>query len=754
MKATNRSAITSSLIASRLSVSALALMAASMLTAPAALAQDQGNGQAAQGNAGLFEEIIISSTRKREAVSRAPAAINALSGDQLEVASMRSIEDLQYLVPNLSVGEQFGVSRIFIRGIGLTSIDLGADGAVAVLQDGALIARPAAQLTGFFDTERVEVLRGPQGTLYGRGATAGAINLITKKPTEELEGYGRFTYGNFDTIGVEAALSGPLAGDVLLGRVAVKYDKRDGYGENLFTGNDIDNQDQVSVRGSLRLRPNESWTIDLVGDYHREDDRNYAFHFFGPTTQTPFLAQLLGGQTIDEVFPNADFHDIYSNVDPINDREGFSLTGTIGWEDGPWSIKSISSYREFERTNVADLDSTDIEAFGRITYFEDSTTFSQDLVATYTADRFDILAGATYFNEELDGIVQVPLVNLNQFFPNVPADALFLQDGTVDIDAIGVFVQGTYEIVPNLRFTAGLRYSYEKRKGVGGFSFVDTVAGTGAPFTIPTNLQESWDAITPKFVLDYTFEGGTLVYASVSRGFKSGVINIGSLNPVINPEFVWAYEIGAKGTALNRRLRFSAAAFYYDYSDLQVGRVNAQSTVTTENAAAAENIGIEIETSFAITDNFTLDAHATWLDAEFTDFTTFEANRPGLGEQDLSGNSLANAPDFTFRVGATYSTPVQDMGTLSLRGEVTWTDDIFFTEFNNEDAFQESYAMFNASIRFETSDGRWAAEFYGANLADKEVIANNIVAAPLFSFPRVGSVMPPRTYGITLSTKF
>ncbi|RME67631.1 MAG: TonB-dependent receptor, partial [Alphaproteobacteria bacterium] len=650
MNAGYRNPMIAKIAARRMSVSALALLAAAMAQAPAARGQDQTERQAARGQATLFEEIIISSTRKREAASRAPAAVDALSGDALEVASMRAIEDLQYLVPNLSVGEQFGVSRIFIRGIGLTSIDLGADGAVAVLQDGALIARPAAQLTGFFDTERVEVLRGPQGTLYGRGATAGAINLITKKPTEELEGYGRFSYGNFDTIGVEAALSGPLAGDVLLGRVAVKYDRRDGYGKNLFTGNDIDNQDQVSVRASLRLRPNASWTIDLVGDYHREDDRNYAFHFFGPTTQVPLLAQLLGGQTIDEAFPNADFQDIYSNVDPINDREGFSFTGTIAWEDGPWSVKSISSYRDFERTNVADLDSTDIEAFGRITYVEDSTTFSQDLVLTYARERFDILAGATYFNEELDGIVEVPLVNLNLLFPTVPADALFLQDGTVDIDAIGVFVQGTYEIVPDLRFTAGLRYSYEKRDAIGSFSFVDIVAGTGAPFTLPTDKQESWDALTPKFVLDYTFEDGTLVYASVSRGFKSGVINIGSLNPVINPEFVWAYEIGAKGAALDRRLRFSAAAFYYDYSDLQVGRVNAQSTVTTENAAAAENIGVELEAKFAVTDNFTLDAHATWLDAEFTDFTTFEANRPGLGEQDLSGNSLANAPDFTFRV--------------------------------------------------------------------------------------------------------
>ena len=731
-------------------LSAAVALPAQLMLSPAVMAQQDAESRS---DAGPIEEIIIS-TRKAEPLYRTAASVNSINTDKLSETSIEGLQDIQYLVPNLSVGDQFGVSRIFIRGIGLTSIDLGADGAVAVLQDGAAIARPAAQLTGFFDVERVEVLRGPQGTLYGRGATAGAINIVTKKPTAEFEGYARFTYGNYDHVGVETAVSGPLMEDKLLGRVAVKYNNRDGYGENLFTGNDIDDQDRVSVRASLAARPSEELSIDLVADYHREDDNNNAFHFFGPTTQVPLFSQLLGGQTIFDVFGDPDFQDIYSNVDPVNDREGYGLTGTITWDRGPWNFKSVSSYRDFERTNVADLDVSDIAAFGKITYVEDSATFSQDMLVSYTETKFDILAGATYFNENLDGIVRVPLTNLNLLFPNVPAGSEFLQDGTVNIDAYGAFVQGTYEIFPDVRVTAGLRYSYEKRNAVGSFSFVDTVGGTGAPFTIPTDKSESWDAFTPKFVVDYTLENGMLIYGSLSRGFKSGVINIGSLNPVIDPEFVWAYEIGAKGSAFDNRLRYSAAAFYYDYKNLQVGRVNEQSTVTTENAASAENIGIEFQANVMATDRLQFDASFTWLDADFTEFDTFEPNRPGLGEQDLSGNSLANAPEFTFRLGATYDQPIGNSGNLIFSGDVNWTDDIYFTEFNNSDAFQESYAIVNASVRFESANGRWGIEVFGANLADKKIITNNIVAAPLFAFPRVGSVAPPRTYGVTLSTNF
>ena len=189
-----------------------------------------GKASSAQGTA--LQEVVVTATRRSELLSRTPAAVTALNADALAKSGITDITSLQNVVPNLSVGDQFGVNRTFIRGIGMTSIDLGADGAVAFLQDGAIISRPAAQLAGFYDVDQVEVLRGPQGTLYGRGATAGAVNIITKKPTDQLDGYVRVTYGDYNQVGVQAAIGGPLIADKLLVRAALNIDQRDGYGRN------------------------------------------------------------------------------------------------------------------------------------------------------------------------------------------------------------------------------------------------------------------------------------------------------------------------------------------------------------------------------------------------------------------------------------------------------------------------------------------------------------------------------------------
>lgn len=227
--------------------------------------------------------IVVTATKANSSLEDTAGSVSVISAGDIGAGGIQNVSDLSSAIPNVSVGDQFGVNRTFIRGIGLTSIDLGADGAVAFLQNGAIISRPAAQLSGFYDLQQVEVLRGPQGTLYGRGATAGVINLVTARPTDELEGYGRISYGNYDAITVEGAVGGPITNGVMA-RVAGKYENRDGYGVNLFTGNPVDNRDAYAFRGSLLFEPSPDLEILLVGDYFREDDNNYAFHYFGPST--------------------------------------------------------------------------------------------------------------------------------------------------------------------------------------------------------------------------------------------------------------------------------------------------------------------------------------------------------------------------------------------------------------------------------------------------------------------------------------
>ena len=727
------------------------LMASAALAATPALAQEAAQ-PATQATEGLAD-IVVTATRSSESLSKVAASVSAVSAADLGVGGVKDVQSLATAIPNLSVGDQFGVNRIFIRGIGLTSIDLGADGGVAFLQDGAQIARPAAQLSGFYDLERVEVLRGPQGTLYGRGATAGAINLITKKPTADLDGYIRASYGNYNAATVEGAIGGSISesGKVMI-RLAGKYDRRDGYGINEFTGQDIDNRDAYAFRGTLLFKPVEDLSVTLSGEYFNENDSNYAFHYFGPTVRPEnFLGSLIGGKSLFTVAAaagkKANIRNIWSDQEPLNKRDGYSFTGTINWTPGDWDVKSITSYHKFTRFNRDDLDASEVNMFGQNNYDERSKTFSQEFVGTYKSDKFDALIGANYFHEELFGSVRVPLVNLGILF-GLPANtfdaANYLQFGTVKINAYGVYAQGSYAVSDKLKITAGGRFSHEKREGVGTFDFLGGVS---------TDKAKSWNAFTPTVTLNYQANDATLVYASVTRGFKSGVINVGSRNDVINPEYVWSYEFGLKTATADRKLQANLAAFYMDYSDLQVGFVDATSVVTTVNAASARNYGVEAELRAKPLPGLTLELFGTYLNAKYRKFVTGDY-RQAFKQISVAGNRLQNAPEFSFRAGADYDIPVGSAGKLNARAEVNWQDRVFFTEFNNADATQAPYALINAGLRFTSANDKWSVDVWGRNLANKLVITNNIITAPLFSSVRVGSVAPPRTYGVTFGLNF
>lgn len=731
-----------------------------------ALAQQAGAGDSA--DEAQPTEIVITATRQNTSLADTAAAVSAISSQDLGPGGIQDISDLQSSVPNVSIGEQFGVNRTFIRGIGMTSIDLGADGAVAFLQDGAMISRPAAQLAGFYDLAQIEVLRGPQGTLYGRGATGGAINLVTAKPTEEFAGYIRGTYGNYDAVTLEGAVGGPIVADKLLFRIAGKKEDRDGYGKNLFTGSDVDNRDAYAVRGILEARLSPELTASLIVEHYEEDDNNYAFHYFGPTIvpAESLPHKLLGGETIFDYYaargekPN--LRNVYSDEDPINIRNGENYTALVEWDSGDFNIKSITAYRDFYRFNRTDLDVSDVWMFGQNNYVEDANSFSQEVLLNYKSGGLDILAGAMYFEEELYGEVKVPTINLGLLF-GLPADTFddgnYFQRGTVDTKSYGIFAQAAFDLTSQLRVTAGARYSYERRKGVGRFTF-DAVG-----IDIPTDRKKGWGAITPKLLVEWRPADETLIYGTVTRGFKSGVINVGSANSVIDPEFVWNYEAGFKQQFADNRILLSGAVFYYDYTDLQVGFVNAQSIVETINAGSAKNYGAELELSGRVNENLTLNAYAAYLNAKFQDFCNgyygAGVSRPGISYDpcpsdpalaDLDGKRLPNAPKFSFGAGFDYTVDVGP-GELTLGADMSYQSKVYFTEFNNSDAVQDGYALVNANLTYKHESGL-SASLWARNLTDEFAISNNIVTAPTFALVRVGSVIPPRTYGFTLGYTF
>jgi iron complex outermembrane receptor protein len=705
-----------------------------------------------------LEEVVVTATKRDASLSDLSVAANVLSGDEIGPGGVQTVRDMYTEIPNLSIGDQFGFARIFMRGIGMTSIDIGGEGAVSILQDGSIIPRPAAQLVGMFDLEQVEVLRGPQGTLYGRGATAGAINIVTAKPGNELGGYVNATVGNYGMTTLEGAVDLPMSDNLAL-RLATKVERRDGYGENLFTGNDVDDRDANAYRATLAYTPDAAWDATLSYQYYEEDDNNYAFHYFGPSAGTvggqPPAVGALGGSTIFDV--GGTFYDIYSDQEAINKRDGYLANLILNFElsDGV-SLRSTTSAQSMDRFLRDDLDSTEVDLFGQNNYTEESDSFGQEFTLNVVRDNYSVLAGAMYFEEELFGEVRVPLTNFCFFAAPATCgtpvgdflnSGKYLQDGDVDITAYAAFVEVTVPLGEQFTVIAGARYNYEEREGTGSFIF-DAIG-----LNVPTDAKADWDDITPRITLEYRPGDNVMLYATYNQAFKSGVINTGSVSPPLDPETVDAFEVGYKGSNDDGSLTYAFAAFFYDYQDVQISFVDATSTVSTINAAAAENFGAELELNYAMTDSLSVDFYATYLSAEYQEFINGDyAN--GFTPTDLSGNTLPNAPEYTFKLGVTYQTAVGN-GNLRVRGEGYYQDDVYFTEWNRSDAAQDAYGLINASADYSFgADGRWMVSLWGRNLTDEEVFSNNIITAPLYNSLRVGSMLPPRTYGVTGSYAF
>ena len=712
--------------------------------------------QIASAQDSALEEVVVTATKRSVALQDLAGSANVLAGDRVGPGGIQEVRDMQVDIPNLSLGDQFGFARVFMRGIGMTSIDIGGEGAVSFLQDGAIIPRPAAQLMGMFDLAQVEVLRGPQGTLYGRGATGGAINMVTSKPGKELGGYLSATAGNFGLTQFKGAIDIPM-GDALSARIAASLDNRDGYGNNIATGSDVNDRDAKAYRATFVYDAGGPLTATLSAQYYEEEDNNYAFSYFGQSAGSavpvPLGVVLLGGKTVGMV--GGDFYDINSDQEPINDRDGQLVNLTIDYAfSDSLSLKSITSSQSLDRFLRDDLDSTDVNLYGQNNYIEESDSFGQEFILNYNTDRLDLIAGLMYFDEELYGEVKVPMTNI--CFALAPelcgtpiGDAInsgnYLQDGDVDIEAWGAYAEATFQLTDRLTVIGGLRYNHEERAGTGTFIF-DAIQ-----LNVPTDQRASWNDVTPRVTIQYAPSDTVMLYGTYTEAFKSGVINTGSLSPALDPETVDAFEIGLKGQNSDGTLKYSVAAFFYDYQDMQISFVDETSTVSTINAAEAENSGIELEVEGSFGNGFSFDFYLTYLDAEYQEFFNGDyAN--GFAITDLSGNTLPNAPENTAKLGVTWEGQV-GAGVLRLRGEAYYQDDVYFTEWNRADAYQASYEQYNASAEYSWND-QWQLSVWGRNLSDEEVMSNNIITAPLYDSLRVGAVLPPRTYGATVTFQF
>jgi iron complex outermembrane receptor protein len=718
-------------------------------------------------------DIVVTAQKRSESLQKVPLAVTALSGATLQRSGITDLQGATSSIPNLNLGQQVGVAKISLRGIGLESLQPGAEGSIAFYVDGVFISRSIAALASFYDVDQVEVLRGPQGTLYGRNATGGAINIRSRAPTKDTTGYVNLTVGNYNRVVAEGAVSGTIVPDLITARVAFQTQDRSGYGRNIVTGNPIDDLNSRAIRGSLHITPSDRLTLDIVGDYYRQNDNSGGYHYFGgagfSAPGVPFspISVTLGGRVPDRI------RDIANNTDPLNRVRSWGVHGKFSYEVAPdIELTSLTAYRELSYATKNDIDSTSAQV-GNLYQGEQDWQFSQEFQLAGHNDRLNWLIGGFYFRENDRGQLAIPFDNL---IVGIPSPNAFVRGyyggGYIKTDALAGFGQASYEIIDHVRLTLGARYSTEKKTNRDESAFdVFTPFDPGAPIreTLATPAgaasivrDKRFNSFTPKVALDYQVTRDVLLYASWSKGFKSGTYSLGSFTPPVNPEKVSAFEGGIKSSLFNRRVRLNIAGFYYDYTDLQIGKVVDTLTIL-ENAATAKIYGVEAELQANVTDRFEIDGNASWLHARFDNYVSADPARPfgdgrtvdDRGQQafDLSGNTLSQSPNFSFQAGAQYSLP-SNIGDFVLRGEVAYRSRSYFTPFNLDYISQKSFAKVNLFLNWESRNQALTASVFVKNLTNQTTVGSAYVNSVIFGVPINGYLEEPRTYGVRLGYKF
>jgi len=605
--------------ASRMSLGSAAL-AAALCSAPASA---------------QIEEVIVTAQRREQALQEVGAAVTAIDAGRLESQRITTLEDLQMIVPSITLGNDFNMAKLFIRGVGANTSTTGSETGVAMHVDGAVISRAEAQLTSLFDLERVEVLRGPQGTLYGRNAVGGSVNLITRKPTPELEGYARATFGNYDQLDLEAALGGPLT-DRLLGRLAVKSDSRRGFGVNPVTGRDVDDLNRQMARAHLQFLVSDRLTWLLTGETYTQRDASRALKFRAESYPgVPRLASPGGGGYAAEP------RDLASEFDPESVAETWAITSTVDWQLGDrLAFRNITNYREYEGYITQDLDLSAVVSSLATNNFNTSVQrrdvedeqISTEFQINFDTERVNAVFGLFYFDEDqapVDTVGLTPLLGQphildtmadpasgrfppigptglsidGQFVPEVPIGPEFPLDmcdtaehaggGLMGVtvlppkrvcleSALGtevwaVFGQALINLTDRLSLKVGGRYNDEKRTSANP-SFVVARNGLG-PILITTtegtSVSRTFEDFTPTFGLEWRpgGDGGSLVYVTAAEGFKAGAgENAAGSTIIVDPETVENIEVGFKTTVLDGNLALNIAAFTYDLEGQQINK--------------------------------------------------------------------------------------------------------------------------------------------------------------------------------------
>ncbi|GAB3104008.1 TonB-dependent receptor [Aestuariicella hydrocarbonica] len=739
-----------------------------------------------------IEEVVVTARKREESLQDVPVAVSAFSEQALEMRNVTSIEKVSQFVPNVQFDGAAALSgggsnaTIYIRGIGQNDFALFSDPGVGTYVDGVYLGRSMGGVMDVLDVAQLEVLRGPQGTLFGKNTIGGALNITSKAPSEELGGEAFLSLGTFDRQEIKGIVNLPLIDDVLLSRISLASVKRDGYAERVLDGEDLGDKNSTVGRVQLLWHATEDVDVSLAADYTRGRTHSAANTLLRVNNSGfPFLdiynAEVAPGTGI--VAPNgvASVNDSWITNDPYktygtgpNDSEldSWGVSATVDWSiSDNLDAKSITAYRGLEASFGRDGDNTPF-VFRETTNDNEQSQFSQEFQLTGISfnDKLDWLVGLYYFNEEgeenaaaqlavgiYDALEALPGPTYGPFGgagnpANTGLDLDVSIFNKIDTESYAIFSQNSWHFTDRFSATVGARYTRESKE----FEKQDQRLGSGAYIVSPGSTWESdWSEFTPKLGLEYTLSEEAMMYVSWSKGFKSGGFNGRPLVSAAEvteyePETVESFEVGLKSSWLDNRLIVNTAAFYMDYEDIQL-TVNQTPANFVANAAMAELKGVELEVIAKPLSALDINFSAGYLDASYKDVGS------GLGVGQVlpitEKTDLAKTPRLTLSGGAQYAIDFGSGASLVLRTDLSYRSEVYHDIANDPLLKQDAFTLVDASVTYTTPGEDWVIRLFGTNLTDEEYLQSGNASSAAFGIAE-GSYAIGREWGMSVKRLF
>jgi len=743
----------------------------------------QNPGETASG---VLEEVTVTAQRREENLQSTPIAITAYSGEMLEANRIFNVFDLANNTPSFSLTANTPLDlEMNIRGVTNTRLDSPtADPSIGLFVDDVYIGRTGGMNVDFYDIERIEIIRGPQGVLLGKNVVGGALSVYSKRPEFENSGEVLVSLGNYSSVLTNGYYTGGLT-DSLAGRFSFQYRAHDGYGYDLLNGRELDNLDSIQLRGQLAYQPDGSmFSARLIIDYNKDSSNGItvvATPDDAPGGLRPWsnLRAFVGLTDPRLALPE---HNQYAGDDYFHtqhlDRDGIGLMLNMEWDFGGSVLTSITGYRDVTTSQLYDQTGAGPDVFDQLFDFNDFLAynpvaatflfaepvredtdikqFSQEVRLTSNNDsNWDWIVGAYYKHDSIDKWDRFIGENISGALPTLSGESHWLNDGKME--SLAGFAQLGYRFNEAWRVSVGGRYTKDDKSGyVQGIQVAtgdrfhpdDPVPLTPLQGPFATDYGDTWSEFTPQGIVEFQPSEDWYWYGSVGTGFKGGGYEDTPANAVgagiaFDPEEVINYEMGFKSTLMDGRMRLNASIFYMDYTNLQVQQTNEDCLCNiTDNASDARIKGIEVEWQWAITQDFRLFASGSMLDHEYKDFL----ENSGV---DSSGNKMQRTPDNQFAVGFDWtfgSGRLADSFLVNLN--YYWQDELYWqpSNMNTED----SYGLWNGRISYAPPSSSWSLSAWVKNGSDK-LYRTNII--PFFG-EEVGQYGPPRTWGFDFRIGF